>query len=121
MPFFFIVSGMQLDLPALFRTSDDVAKMAVFFVLFLVVRGVPVPLLYRKVMPRRDRLAPALMSTTQLPLVLAITALATSEGHMWPSTAAALVGGALLSTLVFPVLGLRLRGDLETRAPAVAA
>ena len=31
---------------------------------------------------------------------------------MRASTAAALVGAAVLSTLVFPVLGLRLRGDL---------
>jgi hypothetical protein len=41
------------------------------------------------------------------------------SGHMRPSTAAALVGAAVLSTLVFPVLGLRLRGDLaaEPEAP----
>jgi hypothetical protein len=31
---------------------------------------------------------------------------------MRPSTAAALVGAAVLSTLIFPILGLRLRGDL---------
>jgi hypothetical protein len=57
------------------------------------------------------RAALALMSSTQLPLVLAITALATASGHMLPSTAAALVGAAVLSTLVFPLVGLRLRGD----------
>ena len=37
----------------------------------------------------RARLALALMCSTQLPLVLAITALAISSGHMRPSTAAA--------------------------------
>jgi hypothetical protein len=51
------------------------------------------------------------MCSTQLPLVLAITTLATSSGHMRASTAAALVGAAVLSTLVFPVLGLRIRGQ----------
>jgi Kef-type K+ transport system membrane component KefB len=87
--------------------------MLLFFVLFLVVRGTPALLLYHKVLDARERMALALMSSTQLPLVLAITALATSSGHMRASTAAALVGAAVLSTLVFPVLGLRLRGDLD--------
>ena len=88
-------------------------RWCVFFVLFLVVRGTPALLLYRHVLDARERVALALMSSTQLPLVLAITTLATASGHMRPSTAAALVGAAVLSTLVFPMLGLRLRGDIE--------
>jgi Kef-type K+ transport system membrane component KefB len=117
-PFFFVVSGMRLDLPALFGSFGAVAKMALFLLLFLVVRGVPALVLYRTVLGRRDRLALALMSSTQLPLVLAITALAITDHHMRASTAAALVGGAVLSTLFFPVLGLRLRGDLHDEAQA---
>ena len=50
------------------------------------------------------------MSSTQLPLVLAITTLASSIGQMRPTTAAALVEAAVLSTLIFPIVGLRLRG-----------
>jgi Kef-type K+ transport system membrane component KefB len=114
-PFFFIVSGMKLDLHALFASPSGVAKMVMFFFLFLVVRGTPAVLLYRKVLDRRARIALALMSSTQLPLVLAITTLAIAGGHMRPSTAAALVGAAVLSTLVFPVLGLRVRGTLGQR------
>jgi Kef-type K+ transport system membrane component KefB len=117
-PFFFIVSGMKLDLPALFASPSGVAKMVMFFFLFLVVRGTPAVLLYRKVLDRRARIALALMSSTQLPLVLAITTLAIAGGHMRPSTAAALVGAAVLSTLVFPVLGLRVRGTLGQRPMA---
>jgi Kef-type K+ transport system membrane component KefB len=118
-PFFFVVSGMRLDLPALFASVGSVAKMVLFFVLFLVVRGTPALLLYRSVLVRRDRFALALMCSTQLPLVLAITALATASGHMRSSTAAALVGGAVLSTLFYPFLGLRLRGDLTAdRVPS---
>jgi Kef-type K+ transport system membrane component KefB len=121
-PFFFVVSGMGLDIHALFASVSGVLKMLLFFVLFLVVRGTPALVLYRKVLDARARLALALMCSTQLPLVLAITALATSSGHMRASTAAALVGAAVLSTLVFPVLGLRLRGDLgeESKAPQAA-
>ncbi|HEY5260925.1 MAG TPA: cation:proton antiporter, partial [Solirubrobacteraceae bacterium] len=115
-PFFFIVSGMHLDVHALFASVSGVLKMILFFVLFLVVRGTPALLLYRGVLGTRDRAALALMTSTQLPLVLAITTLATSSGHMRPSTAAALIGAAVLSTLVFPLVGLRLRGDAATAA-----
>ena len=40
-----------------------------------------------------------------------------TSGHMRSSTAAALVGAAVLSTLVYPIVGLRLRGDRPV-APA---
>ncbi len=111
-PFFFVLSGMNLDTTALFSSVSGVLKMVLFFFLFLVVRGTPAMLLYRRVFGARDRIALALMTSTQLPLVLAITTLAVSSGHMRPSTAAALIGAAVLSTLVFPLLGLRLRGDV---------
>jgi Kef-type K+ transport system membrane component KefB len=123
-PFFFVVSGMQLDLAALFASVSGVAKMATFFVLFLVVRGTPALILYRDVLNSRERLALALFASTQLPLVLAITTLARDTGHMRASTAASLVGAAVLSTLVFPMLGLRLRSGAKEETPppvAVAA
>lgn len=112
-PFFFVVSGMSLDIDALFASVSGVLKMVLFFALFFIVRGTPALLLYRGVLGARDRFALAFMSSTQLPLVLAITALATASGHMRASTAAALVGAAVLSTLVFPIVGLRLRGDIN--------
>jgi Kef-type K+ transport system membrane component KefB len=121
-PFFFIVSGMNLDIEALYSSVSAVVKLFVFFILFFVVRGIPALILYRRVLDRPARRALALMSSTQLPLVLAITTLATATGHMRTSTAAALVGAAVLSTVVFPVLGLRLRHDLdEEPAPELAA
>jgi Kef-type K+ transport system membrane component KefB len=119
-PFFFVVSGMKLDVQALFASVSSVLKMLTFFVLFLIVRGTPALLLYRQVLARRERIALALMCSTQLPLVLAITTLATDTGHMRASTAAALVGAAVLSTLVFPALGLRLRGDAVDEQGALA-
>jgi Kef-type K+ transport system membrane component KefB len=116
-PFFFVVSGMRLDVDALFASPSGLVKLAIFFVLFLVVRGTPALLLYRSVLGRRDRMALALFMSTQLPLVLAITTLAQRTGHMRTSTAASLVGAAVLSTLVYPILGLRMRGDLEVPPP----
>ena len=110
-PFFFVVSGMQLDIDALFASASGVVKLFVFFGMFLVVRGIPALVLYRQDLDRRDRIALALFSSTQLPLVIAITTLAQEGGHMRSSTAASLIGAAVLSTLVYPIAGLRLRGD----------
>jgi Kef-type K+ transport system membrane component KefB len=106
-PFFFVVSGMNLDVHALFSSAGAVAKLFLFLALFLVVRGTPAILLYRRTLDHRERVALAFLSATQLPLVVAITDLATSSGHMRPSTAAALVGAAALSTLIFPMIGLK--------------
>ena len=125
-PFFFIVSGMRFDLDSLVESPGAVAKMFLFFGLFLVVRGVPALLLYRRILDGRDRAALAFFSATQLPLVVAITTIALDAGKMRTSTAAALVGAAILSTLVFPLVGLRLRKgraalDMEPDLPAVPA
>lgn len=111
-PFFFVTSGIDFDLAAL-GSLGAIAKLVLFFALFLVVRGVPAMLLYRGVLGARDRAALAFYSATELPLVVAITTLATETGHMRASTAAGLVGAAMLSTLVFPFVGLALRRHEE--------
>jgi Kef-type K+ transport system membrane component KefB len=115
-PFFFVTSGMNFDLDALTSSVGAMLKVPLFLGLFLVVRGLPAMLLYRGVMGARDRMALAVLSATQLPLVVAITTIATQTGHMRSTTAAALVGAAMLSTLIFPFIGLTLR-----RATAVDA
>jgi Kef-type K+ transport system membrane component KefB len=111
-PFFFVTSGIEFDLAALGSTTA-LLKLAMFFVLFLIVRGTPAMLLYRGVLSARDRAALAFYSATELPLVVAITTIATESGHMKASTAAGLVGAAMLSTLVFPFVGLALRKSSE--------
>ena len=117
-PFFFIVSGMTLDVTPLVNSPDTVAKLFLFLGLFLVVRGVPAMLLYRRVLDHRQRVALALLSSTQLPLVVAISELAVSDGHMRASTAAALVGAAALSTLIFPIVGIRMSSAAPIRPAA---
>jgi Kef-type K+ transport system membrane component KefB len=109
-PFFFVTSGIEFDLAAL-GSAEALGKLAMFFALFLVVRGVPALLLYRNVLTLRDRAALAFYSATELPLVVAITTIAIDGGKMRPSTAAGLVGAAMLSTLVFPFVAMALRKD----------
>ncbi len=124
-PFFFVSSGMAFNLDALTSSTTALLKVPMFVALFLIVRGVPALLLYRNELDLRDRFALAVYCSTELPLVVAITTLAIDAGHMTSSTAAGLVGAAIISTLIFPLLAGRIRrggepasGPLE--APATA-
>ncbi|HET7445825.1 MAG TPA: cation:proton antiporter [Solirubrobacterales bacterium] len=116
-PFFFVTSGINFDLAAL-GSAEAIAKLFMFFGLFLIVRGVPALLLYRRVFSFRDRAALAFYCATELPLVVAITTIAIESGHMKASTAAGLVGAAMLSTLIYPFVGLALRRRSESEAPS---
>jgi Kef-type K+ transport system membrane component KefB len=118
-PFFFISSGVTFNLTALTEEPVNLLELPLFLALFLVVRGAPALLLYRRVLDASDRLALAVFSATELPLVVAITTIAVDHGHMRSSTAASLVGAGILSTMLCPLLGLRLRGN-RAREPAVA-
>jgi Kef-type K+ transport system membrane component KefB len=111
-PFFFVTSGIAFNLSAL-GSATAIGKLFMFFGLFLVVRGVPAILLYRRILTFRDRAALAFYCATELPLVVAITTIAIDAGKMRSSTAAGLVGAAMLSTLVFPFVGLALRKEAE--------
>jgi Kef-type K+ transport system membrane component KefB len=121
-PFFFITSGMEFDLNALTSSAEAVLKMLMFICLFLIVRGIPALLLYRGEFPTlRDRGALAFYCGTELPLVVAITSIAVEQGHMHSSTAAGLVGAAIISTLIFPLVALKLRRGSESGpVPATA-
>jgi len=118
-PFFFVVSGLQFDLRALTDHPASLLELPLFLALFFVVRGAPAFLLYRRRLELRERAALAFFSATELPLVVAITTIAVGEGHMRSSTAASLVGAAILSTAIFPLVALRLRaGDQALGSPA---
>lgn len=118
-PFFFVASGLSFDLDSLLNNPNELYKVPMFVALFLLVRGVPAMVLYRKVLGTRDRMALAIFSATELPLVVAITTIAVDEGHMKTTTAASLVGAAIISTATFPLIGLKLRGDRPLREAAV--
>src|SRR5689334_14404796 len=119
-PFFFVTSGIEFDLAAL-GSAGAIAKLFLFLGLFLVVRGAPAMLLYRGLLSARDRAALAFYSATELPLVVAITTIAIDAGEMKPSTAAGLVGAAMLSTLIYPFVGMALRQRSGDEAPSDAA
>ncbi len=103
-PIFFIVSGMQFDVRALFASPTGLLRVPLFLVLFLVVRGTPALLLHRRDLPRRQLVPLALFSATGLPLIVVITTIGVEEGRMGPVNAAALVAAGMLSVLLYPML-----------------
>jgi Kef-type K+ transport system membrane component KefB len=123
-PIFFVTTGLRYDLNALLSSGSALAQLPLFLVLFLLVRGLPV-LLVRGELDGPTRIALALVSATQLPLVVAIADLGQRSGQLSPETAASLVGAGMASVLLFPVAALALRRistrDLVTPTPKVLA
>jgi Kef-type K+ transport system membrane component KefB len=107
-PLFFIMSGVEFDLPALVTSPASLARLILFFAGFLFIRVIPV-VLYKRVLPERDLLPLALLSSTTLPLVVAVTYLGVRSGDMLPENASGLVGAAILTVAVFPTLAIVLR------------
>lgn len=103
-PIFFITAGIRLDLAALFSDPVALAMVPIYALLMLATRGVPALLLYRSDLSGRDRVALALHSGTQLSLVVAITAIAVHRGLMPGAQGAALVGGGIVTVILFPAL-----------------
>jgi Kef-type K+ transport system membrane component KefB len=108
-PFFFVMSGIKLDLKALFASPADIATIPLFLVLFLIVRGLPTLVLHRNdVLAKPGQAALALFASTQLPMVVVITSIGVQTNAIKASTAAAIVTAGVLSVLIFPLFGLRL-------------
>lgn len=120
-PTFFIVSGMKFDVTAL-GDPAVLLRTAVFFVLFLVVRGAPALVVYRGVLGGRERTALAILQATALPIVVVITEIGLETERMLPENATALVAAGMLSVLVFPLTAFKVleggRSDTEAAASA---
>ncbi|MFE0869719.1 cation:proton antiporter [Streptomyces rochei] len=122
-PLFYVVTGIEFDLDALLD-SPALLLVPVFLALFVLVRGAPVYVLAPKDLRRADRGALALFASTCLPLVVAITTIGVDQELLGTERAAALVGAAMISVLVLPLLAGRLRpprGGTGGRAAGRAA
>ncbi|MEN3585962.1 cation:proton antiporter [Streptomyces sp. ZYX-F-203] len=117
-PLFYVVTGIEFDLDALLGDPVALLLVPVFLVLVVAVRGLPVYLLAPRDLGRADRVALALLSSTCLPLVVAITTIGVDQGLIGSDRAASLVGAAMLSVLLLPLIAgrLRARGHPAERA-----
>ena len=120
-PVFFIATGMDYDLDALFSDAASIALVPGFALLFLVIRGIPALVLYRRHLPSGERLALAAFSGAALPLLVAITQIGLDTHTMRPEVAVSLVGAGMLSVLIFPLVGLSLHRRAERTEPLGAS
>jgi Kef-type K+ transport system membrane component KefB len=104
-PIFFISSGMSFDLKSI---SEDPLRLLVFFVLLIVVRGLPSLLVYRRALAPVQRVEMTFITATSLPLLIALAAVGEQDGVMLPATAASMIGAGVLSVLVFPLIAVGL-------------
>ncbi len=107
-PIFFIASGVRLDAASLFSNPASLVMVPVYALLMLAARGLPALLLYRADLSARQRIGLALHSGTQLSLVVAITGIAVHRGLMPSVQAAELVGGGILTLILYPTLAERI-------------
>ena len=105
-PFFFVTSGMELDLGAVFGGgAASLAPVPVFLLALLLVRGLPA-VLYRSSVGARGAVAAGLLQATSLPFLVAAANIGVELGELRPATGAALVLAGLLSVLLFPLIAL---------------
>jgi Kef-type K+ transport system membrane component KefB len=112
-PIFFIYSGMTLNVAAI---VEKPLPLFVFLALMLLIRGLPALFWYRNDVPLIERWQLVFLSSTALPLLVALTEVGVNNGRMTTATQAAIIGAGVLSVLVFPIVAI----ELEDRKRRVA-
>src|SRR5436305_1601669 len=115
-PVFFVTSGLRFDLNALFSSASTVARVPLFLVALLLVRGLPA-IAYTRLLGRPRAVIAGVLQATSLPFIVAATQIGVQIGVVTKASAAGLVAAGLLSVIIFPALGLVL---LRRGQPATA-
>lgn len=110
-PLFFLYTGVSFDLAGVLGDWRTTLLVPGFLLALLVVRGVPSAFAAPEGSSRRDRWALLFLGATGLPIIVAVTTIGVDNGILPTGIAAALVGAGMLSVLLFPFLGMALRGD----------
>ena len=119
-PFFFVTSGINFDLDCS-SSAGALLKVPLFLALFLIVRGRRLCCSYRGVLDAGGAGGACVLRHRVATRGGDHDGGAGRRTHMRSSTAAALVGAAILSTLIFPLVGLSLRKSATSRPVASKA
>jgi len=117
-PFFFVSTGIKLDVASLFHGGSTIARVPIFLGALLVVRGLPA--LFSRPLAARGAqlLAGGLLQATSLSIPVVAGQIGVDLGLIRPTNYVALVSAGLISVIVFPLVALTLlRGRT---APAVS-
>lgn len=105
-PLFFVVSGMAVDPRAV---AADPLLLVVFIGALLAVRALPIMVALHlapetRALEPQGKVSVALYCTTALPLIVAVTAVATDAGAMGPDTASLMVAAGAITVLIMPLM-----------------
>jgi Kef-type K+ transport system membrane component KefB len=117
-PVFFITSGLQFDLDALFASGSTIALVPLLLAALLIVRGLPA-LVYRSTIGTQQTVVAGLLQATSLPFIVAASMIGVELGLLEEATSAALIAAGLLSVLIFPLVALSIlrRGEPAPSRP----
>lgn len=105
-PLFFAVSGAQIDATVVLANP---LILIVFIIMLILIRTVPIYIALSvfaesKDMEPRTKATISLYCTTALPLIVAVTSIATSSGVMSDDVASVLIAAGGITVLVMPML-----------------
>lgn len=105
-PLFFVSTGVAFPLAGLISNHAALAMVPAFALIMLLIRGVPSYFTLPRGTAFSDRRTVALFAGTTLPLVIAVTSIGVDDGVLDATIAASMVGGGMLTVLLFPMLAL---------------
>ena len=114
-PIFFITSGINFNLHALFDDFSILALVPLFLVALLLVRGVPA-ILYRRSLDNRHTVIAGLLQATSLTFIVAATQIGVQLHLISSAISAALVASGLLSVIIYPLIALTLLRGIQGKA-----
>ena len=105
-PVFFVVSGAKIDLAGV---GAQPALLVGFILMLLLIRAVPIVVALsvgrgKEELSMHNRVTVALYCTTALPIIVAVTSLATKAGAMSQDTAGVLVAAGAITVFLMPLL-----------------
>jgi len=112
-PVFFITSGIDFNLHALFDNFSILALVPLFLVALLLVRGVPA-ILYRRRLDTRHTAIAGLLQATSLTFIVAATQIGVQLHLISSAVSAALVASGLLSVIIYPLIALILLRSIKS-------
>src|SRR6202012_5391455 len=102
-PFFFVSTGMSLDVRSFVTDPGTLARVPVFLAALLVVRGLPA-LVYRPLLASRRQVVTAgLLQATSLSIPIVGGSIGVDLGLIRPDNYVALVAAGLVSVIAFPI------------------
>ena len=114
-PFFFVSTGMALDVGGLVRSPAALARIPLFLAALLLARAVPAVLYARFADDRRQLAAAGLLQATSLSIPVVAGQIGVDLGLLRPENEVALVAAGLLSVVAFPLLAVTLLGAPRPR------